>query len=105
MFVDSLSVGGAPMKQIALLSFFAILALVAFALNTAPASDRGATAQINTQELTLNAKNLVDNTVTEPSRRLHPISRPSSWRNSCSACSSRKSQRPQIFRNITSGLV
>jgi hypothetical protein len=64
MFVDLLSVGGAPMKQIALLSFFA--ALVAFALNTAPASDRGATAQINTQELTLNAKNLVDNTVTEP---------------------------------------
>jgi hypothetical protein len=65
-FVDLLSIGGAPMKQIALLSFFAILALVAFALNTAPASDRGATAQINTQELTLNAKNLVDNTVAEP---------------------------------------
>jgi hypothetical protein len=65
MFVDLLS-GGAPMKQIALLSFFAILALVALALNTAPASDRGATAQINTYELTLNAKNLVDNTVTEP---------------------------------------
>jgi hypothetical protein len=54
------------MKQIALLSFFAILGLVAFALNTAPAFDRGAIAQINTQELTLNAKNLVDNTVTEP---------------------------------------
>jgi hypothetical protein len=54
------------MKQIALLSFFAILAVVAFALNTAPAFDRGATAQINTQELTVNAKNLVDNTVTEP---------------------------------------
>ena len=54
------------MKQIALLSFFAILALVAFALKTAPASDRGTTGQINTQELTLNAKNLVDNTVTEP---------------------------------------
>ena len=54
------------MKQIALLSFFAILAVVAFPLNTAPASDRGATAQINTQELTLNAKNLVDNTVAEP---------------------------------------
>ena len=53
------------MKQIALLSFLAILALVAFALNTAPAFDR-ATAQINTQELTLNAKNLVDNTVAEP---------------------------------------
>jgi hypothetical protein len=54
------------MKQIALFSFFAILALVAFALNTAPASDRGATAQIDTHELTLNAKNLVDNTVAEP---------------------------------------
>ena len=56
------------MKQIALLSFFAILAIVAFALNTAPASDRGATAQINqisTSELTVNAKGLVDNTVTE----------------------------------------
>ena len=49
------------MKQIALLSFFDILAFVAFALNTAHASDRG-----HTQELTLNAKNLVDNTVTEP---------------------------------------
>ena len=54
------------MKQIALFSFFAILALVAFALNTAPASDRDATAQIDTHELTLNAKNLVDNTVAEP---------------------------------------
>ena len=54
------------MKQIALLSFFAILTLVAFALNTAPASNRGATTQINTHELTLNAKSLVDNTVTEP---------------------------------------
>ena len=54
------------MKQIALLSFFAVLALVTFALNTAPASDRGTTAQINSRELTLNAKNLVDNTVTEP---------------------------------------
>ena len=46
------------MKQIVLLSLFAILALVAFALNTAPASDRGATAQINTQELTLNRQEL-----------------------------------------------
>jgi hypothetical protein len=35
--------------------------------NTAPASDHGAIAQINTHELTVNAKNLVDNTVTEPS--------------------------------------
>jgi len=66
MSVDLLSVGGASMKQIALFSFFAILALVAFALNTAPASDRGATPQITTYELTLNTKNLVDNTVTEP---------------------------------------
>ena len=63
------------MKQIALLSFFAILALVAFALNIAPASDRGATAQINTQELTLNAKNLVDNTVTELPDQTHSFPR------------------------------
>src|SRR5262245_4487064 len=61
------SVGGAPMKQIALLSLFAILVVVAFTLhiNSAPASDRGTAAQINTHELTLNAKNLVDNTVAE----------------------------------------
>jgi len=54
------------MKQIALLSFCAVLAIIAFALNTAPASDHSAIAQIDTHELTLNARNLVDNTVTEP---------------------------------------
>ena len=52
------------MKQIAILSFFAIV--VAFALNSAPASDHGASARINTYELTIDAKGLVDNTVTEP---------------------------------------
>jgi hypothetical protein len=53
------------MKQIALLSFCAILLIFSVALNTAPASDRGTAAQINTHELTLSAKNLVDNTVVE----------------------------------------
>jgi hypothetical protein len=53
------------MKQIALLSFCAIALILSVALNTAPAADRGAAAQINTHELTINAKNLVDNTVVE----------------------------------------
>ena len=52
------------MKQIALLSFCAIALILSVAFNTAPASD-GGSAQINTYELTINAKNLVDNTVAE----------------------------------------
>jgi len=54
------------MKRIALLSVLVIAGIVAFTLHTAPALDRSAAvAQINTHQLTLQTKNLADNTVAE----------------------------------------
>jgi hypothetical protein len=56
------------MKRIALLSaLVAVIGISAFTLhtNTAPASDRASVAQINTHQLTLQTKNLADNTVAE----------------------------------------